>query len=279
VRWGAALSGIAASALLFATLTRAYGAAAAGLAVVVLQLMPLTFDVAHSFGNASNAFGQALTVGFFAWWVSRGRGARAGEGVLGGALLAVALVAHLSTLIVGVALAAALALAARREGIGRARMVALATGIGAAAVYYGAQAGLVTSQLHRLAEGGRGGGGVLASLAAQLVAVIDLGLPAVALAAFGHPWRPDGERSDLDRALAAYWLAAAALALPAVVSPLEVRYLYALTAPVAAAAGLGAVRLHARGGGWRIAGWVLGAAMLARGTVNIAEAVFSRYRP
>jgi hypothetical protein len=280
VRWGAALAGVAASAALFALLAPRSGAAAAGLAVAVLQLMPAVFDVGFSFGNFSNAFGQAMTVVFFGWWTSRDRAAPAAAGLAGGALLALAMLAHLSSLIVGAAVALALALAERRAGgMGRARTLALAIGLGAAAVYYGLQASLVTSQLHRLAEGGRGGGGALAALSAQLIAVIGLGLPAVALAAFGHPWRRDRPPSPLDRALAAYAVAAAALAVPAVVSPLEVRYLYALSLPVAAAAGLGLVRLLARGGGWRMTGFILAAAMVARGAANLADAVFFRYRP
>ena len=74
VRVGAAVAGVLASAALFLVLLRAYGAAAAGLAVVLLQTLPATFDVAYSYGNLSNAFGQSATVGFFAWWA----GTRAG---------------------------------------------------------------------------------------------------------------------------------------------------------------------------------------------------------
>ena len=75
----------------------ATGAAAAGLAVVLLQTLPATFDVAYSYGNLSNAFGQSATVGFFAWWA----GAAPGGWAAGAFLLAIAALAHFSSLIVG----------------------------------------------------------------------------------------------------------------------------------------------------------------------------------
>ena len=73
VRWGAALAGVAAAGGLFAALVPR-GPRLAAAAVGVLQLLPGTVDVL-SFGNLSNAFAQAVTVLFFAWWVS-GRAAR-----------------------------------------------------------------------------------------------------------------------------------------------------------------------------------------------------------
>ena len=66
VRAGAAIAGVLASAAFFLTLVRLYGAPVAGLSIVLLQALPTTFDVAYSYGNLSNGFGQSLTVGFFA---------------------------------------------------------------------------------------------------------------------------------------------------------------------------------------------------------------------
>ena len=68
------------------------------------------------------------------------------------------------------------------------------------------------------------------------------------------------------------------LAVPAIVSPLEVRYLYGLTAAVALSAGAGAARAHAQGGRWRLAGWALVLAQIVLGAGGIAEAVVVRYR-
>ena len=69
-----------------------------------------------------------------------------------------------------------------------------------------------------------------------------------------------------------------ALALPAIVSPLEVRYLYGLTAAVALAAGEGAARLLAGGGARRVAGWTLVVAQIVLGARAIADAIVFRYR-
>ena len=57
------------------------------------------------------------------------------------------------------------------------------------------------------------------------------------------------------------------------------RYLYALTPVVAAAAGRGAVALHARGGPRRALAWALVAVPGGHRGPNLAEAVFVRYRP
>ena len=83
--------------------------------------------------------------------------------------------------------------------------------------------------------------------------------------------------AGLDRDLTAWWIGAALLALPAVVSPLEVRYLYALTAPVAAAAGLGVDPPPSAGRGSPRAR--LGRSSPSRprsGPANLAAAVFSQ---
>jgi hypothetical protein len=276
VRAGAAVAGLAASAALLVVLRRGYGAAAAGPAVVLLQLLPLTFDVGHSHGNFSNAFGQAATVGFFAWWTGDRR--RGIGGVFGALLFAAACLAHLSTLIVAVALGAALVAARARSGtLDRGRAGALLAGLALAAAHYAQYAGLVAEQAPRLLEGGgRAATGLGDALRAQASGALwGFGPAAIALAWFGRP----RAAAALDRDLSAWWIGVGALAVPAIVSPLEVRYLYALTAPLAAAAGLGLATLHASGGRRRAAGWGLGVLALAAGTVNLAEAVFHRYRP
>jgi hypothetical protein len=278
VRIGAAVAGLLASAALFLALLRAYGAATAGLAVVLLQTLPATFDVAYSYGNFSNAFGQSATVGFFAWWA----GATPGGWAAGAFLLATAALAHFSSLIVVVALVAALAVGRRHDiGRDRVRRAALAVGLAVAAAYYAHHVGLVVSQLPRLLEGGGRGSaeapGLLAAIRDQGVgAVMGWGLAAMALAWFG---RPSWKLGAVDRDLAAWWIGAGLLALPALVSPLEVRYLYALTPAVAAAAGRGAVTLYARGGLRRALASALVALQVVTGGLNLAEAVFVRYRP
>src|SRR5205814_8353086 len=101
------------------------------------------------------------------------------------------------------------------------------------------------------------------------------GLPALVLAWIGRP-RRDGR---YERDLAAYWLAGLALAVPAILSPLQVRYLYGLTAAVALSAAAGAARLETASGGARVAGRTLVALQIALGAHAIAEALFTRYRP
>jgi hypothetical protein len=281
VRAGAAVAGVLASAALFLALLRPYGAAAAGVSVVLLQALPATFDVGYSYGNLSNAFGQAVTVGFFAWWARP----RATLWPIGALLLAMAATAHFSSLIVAAALAVALAAARRRE-LDRPRVLALAVGMGLAVAYYLPHVPLVAAQLPRLFEGGGHGTeapGILRSAGSQLRgAVLAWGAAAILLAWVGRPRPRRGEPDDaraLDRDLAAWWIACAALALPAILSPLEVRYLYALTVPVAVAAGRGAVVLHRRGPPQADFAYGLVAAQLVIGGSNIAQALLSRYRP
>ena len=278
VRVGAAAAGVLGSAALFLVLLRGYGAAAAGLAVVLLQTLPATFDVAYSYGNLSNAFGQSATVGFFAWWA----GTAPGGWAPGAFLLATAALAHFSSLIVAVALAVALAVGRRHDiGRDRVRRAALVAGLAVAAAYYAHHVGLMASQLPRLLEGGQGTAkapGVLAAVRDQVMgAAMGWGLAAIALAWFGRPsWRSG---AGIDRDLAALWIGAGVLALPAIVSPLDVRYLYALTPAVAAAAGRGAVALHGQGSFRRALACALVAFQVVTGGLNLAEAVFVRYRP
>jgi hypothetical protein len=110
VRWGAALAGLAASVALFGAMVP-WGARRAGLATLLLQVFPVTFDL-HSYGNLSNVFGQAATVGFFAWWWAAPPAAGA---LLGATLLAAACLAHLSSVISLVAVCGALVLSLWRS--------------------------------------------------------------------------------------------------------------------------------------------------------------------
>jgi hypothetical protein len=134
-------------------------------------------------------------------------------------------------------------------------------------------------QLPRLLAGGSGGPtrpGLVAGLVSQgRSALAAFGWPALVLAVVGRP-RPGGD--GLDRTLAAVWAAGAVLAAVASASPFEVRYLYALSAPLAVAAGVGFVA-SARGFGWRaLAATALAGAQAAVGLGNLAEALLRRYR-
>jgi hypothetical protein len=285
VRAGAAASGILASAALFLLLA-ARSPRAAAVAVVVLQLVPATFDYGFSYGNLSNAFGQSMTVLLFAWWAGGGR-----RGAVGAALLALAALSHLSSLIVLMVLLAALVAARGREVLrDRPRIVAVGAGLALAALYYVHFAPLVFEQVPRLLEGGGQGRGasqgVWAAARLQvLTALGEWGIAAMVLASFGRPRTAaataagaPSSGSHLDRDLCAFWVAGLLLAVPAVVSPLEVRYVYALTLPLAAAAGLGWDRLAARGGVSSVAAWLLLAVQAVAGARAVIEAVLFRYR-
>lgn len=273
VRWGAGLSALACAFATFALALRR-GPRVAGLAALLLQLVPIGFDV-HSFGNLSNVFGQATGTAFLAWWLGPAR-----QPWLGALLLLVGCLAHLSSFVVlaafGLALLALQADALVRD---RARRLALLAGFGAAALYYSGFARLVVEQLPRLAEGGSGRGtlGPLDALLAQLGGVRgQWGLPLVALALVGV-WRGRVEAGSR-RELLPFWVAGLLLLGVATFSPLEVRYLYALSPLLAleAASGLdwllGRPRLRPLGGLLVLAaGWILAA--LAR------DALLHRYRP
>jgi hypothetical protein len=101
------------------------------------------------------------------------------------------------------------------------------------------------------------------------------GLPVLVLAWFGRPRPASGA---VERTLAAWWAGAGLLILPAIVSPIEVRYVYALTAPLAAVAGAGLAHLHASRGGLRAMGWLLAAAQAALGLSALVHALLVRYR-
>ena len=273
VRAGAAASALAAALALFVLFVRSSPLAAA-LTVLILQLQPVSFDV-FSHGNFSNVFGQSVTVVFFAWWAGSGRGGWP----LGALLLALAALGHFSSFVVLVALGASL-LFMGRGSLGRTRGLALAVGMLLALLYYGSFAGMILEQLPRLLEGGGSGRGpslgMLGVLWRELrEAAHGWGLPAVLLALIGLP-RASAGRPGRD--LLAYWIAGGLLALTAVVSPVDVRYVYALAPVLAVAASSGLVRLWQRGGGARFLGVVLLAWEAVLGTRNMAEALLWRYR-
>jgi hypothetical protein len=270
VRGAASLAGAAAAAGLFGLLV-ARGPALAALAVVVWQLLPGTFDVL-SFGNLSNAFAQGVTVLFFAWWAGRARGTWAA----GALLFGLAATAHLSAFIVLAATGLALAWFRRAEHrADRTRLIALGAGLLASGAYYAAFVPLVAGQLARLAEGGGAGGeGIGAAVVRQVLsALAQWGVPAILLGAFGPPGR-----EGVDRDLRAVWCAGAALAVVALLSPLDVRYVYALTFAVAVAAATGGLALWRRGGVPRALAALAGAALLGLGALGVAQAVWQRYR-
>jgi hypothetical protein len=276
VRWGAALSGIAASVALFLLLCTRASARLAGVAVILLQLLPASFRY-YSEATLSNVFGQSMTVLFFSWWA----GGMPGGPALGVILLTVGCLAHVSSLIVLALLCGLLLLLGRRDGLGSARPWAVAVGLGLAALYYLQFFRLIVDQLPRLLEGAGEGGarpsGLAHALSAQAYQLVTgWGLPAIALAWLG---RPRSLSHGLDRDLLAYWIAGAMLLGAALVSPLEARYVYALTLPLAVAAGQGLLLPWDAGGARRLvpAGLLLfQAALAARG---IVEAIFHRYRP
>jgi hypothetical protein len=275
VRAGAALSGVVASAGVFALLAP-QGPASAALAVVMLQLLPGTFDV-YSFGNLSNVFAQSMTALFFCWWAGRAPGGWA----TGALLLVLGMLGHFSSLVFLAALCVALAFTRRRNpGLDRNRGLALAVGLVLALAYYASFWRLIADQLPRLLEGGGQGHGASRgawdAVRLQVMGAVEQwGLPAIVVAVLGRP-RP--ARSVLDRDLAAYWIAGAALVVPAILTPVDVRYLYALTLPVALAGAWGLAALAARGTAGRLAGAVLMGAQCALAARGIVEAVLQRYR-
>jgi len=185
--------------------------------------------------------------------------------------------------VVVVVLLAALLLAGGRPGPDRTRVAAAGVGLAAAALYYARFAPLMLGQVPRMLEGGGQGRGAsrgaLDALRLQVAAVAgQWGLPVLVLAAVGRP-RPRESRTTLDRDLAAYWAAGAVLAVPAILTPLDVRYLYALSVPLAAAAGAGLVRLRERGHAGALTAWLLLAAQAAWGLRGLTEAIAFRYRP
>jgi hypothetical protein len=275
VRWGAAASALAASIALYFLLSKR-SARVAGLAVILLQLLPASF-VYFSEGTLSNVFGQSMTVLFFVWWAA---GAPLGP-ALGALLVGVGCLAHLSSLIGLVLLCALLLALQRREGpLERAQVWAVGAGLAVALLYYASFARLIADQVPRLLEGAGEHGSrppLFDALAAQWRGIrAGWGLPAIALCLVGLP-RALADR--LDRDLAAFWLSGAVLLAAALFSPLEARYVYALTLPAAVAAAQGLLALWDAGGARRLAGGALFLAQAALAARGVSEALLHRYRP
>jgi hypothetical protein len=270
VQWGAALSCLAGCCWLFGGLA-GKGAAQAGLAVLLLQLVPGWFDVL-SHGNLSNAFAQAMTLGFAAWGITGGHPAVGALTLLGASL------GHLSAAIVVAGVAVGLVLWSPPERRGPL-LRGIVPGLALSLLYYLGFWSLVTDQLPRLLEGGGQGRGASqgagGALQLQLSGVLQgWGWPAVALALF--KLRRGALRDPLWRA---FWAWGAILALTAVFSPLEVRYRYALTLPLAVAAAGGLRRLWETGRAGKLAGLGLCAAQVHLAVANLADALLWRYRP
>lgn len=279
---GAGLAGVVAAAAAFGLLARR-DVRHATATVVALQLLPGGFTI-YSYGNLSNAFGQAVTLLFFCWW----SGGAPGGFVVGGLLFAVAGISHLSSLIVLTVLAAALVLAGGAKlRADKARLRGLALGGGLVLAYFSRFAGLVLSQIPRLFEGGgqgrAGSRGPWDALGYQLDGVpAQFGWPAIVFALVGLlVWRRRGRwrEGGVERDLTAYLAAVALMAVPAVVSPLEVRYLYALGLPVAALAASGFLELRARGRLLGSMAWLSCAAQFGLAAYVVSDCVLFRYRP
>ncbi|HEY6547341.1 MAG TPA: hypothetical protein VI589_05525, partial [Vicinamibacteria bacterium] len=277
VRFFAVASAVAAALALFVVLSP-LGAGRAALAVGLLQALPATFDLLSA-GNYTNVFAQSVTVIFLAWWTGKAPGGP----VVGGLLLLVAATAHFGALLFLLALVAALVLVTGRPD--RSRALALVGGLGLTATYYGQFLGLMVSQAGRLLAGGSGGGsGLTLGWPAQLgAAVREWGWPVLILAVLGFLTRNRGwwrERKET----AALGLAGLPFLLAAVVSPLEVRYLYAVGPAVAvlAAEGLGVLGGVPPSGALGLAGR-LGAGLLVLAQAGLLGqgiwgALFERYR-
>jgi hypothetical protein len=246
--------------------------ALAGASTILLQLLPGSFDI-YSFGNLSNVFGQAAEVLFLAWWLRPRRGAAAGA-----LLLTVAGLSHLSSLFVAAAVGAALLLVHRRRA-GRAQRLALAAAALVCGAYYAQFLPLLLEQLPRLREGGGPGDSRMEPLSVLVhqaqVVHMQWGLPAITLAAAGLA---ASLRGELGRVLLAAWAGGAALFALALVSPLEVRFVYALAPALAVAAARGAQQLAAAGVPARLAAFALLAGQLVLAVANFVEAIVHRYR-
>lgn len=272
VRWGAAVATFMASVLLIQAWGRAIGATGI-VAVAFAAVLPRTIDLL-SFGNLSNLFGQAATVALLAWWLGPAR-----HVVVGVVLVALAGTAHLSSLIVLVAALVGMC-AADRASLRPRRLTAAMIGLIVVALYYAPFTRLVVEQLPRLVGGGGSGspaaGGVWSALVRQSQAALGaFGWPALVLAALGlaaRGWR----RSPA--AVRGYGLGVLFLALPAIVSPVEVRYILALGPVIALLAAFGLGALWHRGAAGKIVAGLLAAAQVQLLASRAIEAVLHRYR-
>jgi hypothetical protein len=266
----AAAAGLAASGALLLAL-QPWGPGRAALAVALLQLMPVTFGP-FSAGNFSNVFAQASTVLFLCWWLGPPRGGF----VLGAGLLALAATAHFGGLVVLLVLCPVILLEQGRYRDPR-RLRAVVVGLGLAALYYVQFLGVMTSQLPRLLEGSGAGPDLVSSAALQVRRlVLDWGWPAAGAALLGIA-TAGSRRVDSMQPFRGLWIAGTILALVAVATPLEVRYLYALAPAAAVLAADALQRMSARRGGrLLVAGLLLVQGGLA--AAGIVRAVLFNYR-
>jgi hypothetical protein len=105
--------------------------------------------------------------------------------------------------------------------------------------------------------------------------VAQWGLPVLALAL---PGLPIPARDRLDRDLAAWWAAGACLFVVALATPLDVRWIYALSAAAAAAGASGFAWCWRRSRGTRLAAMAVLAAQAVLGASAAAAALWERYR-
>ncbi|MBN2370822.1 MAG: hypothetical protein JXO72_10050 [Vicinamibacteria bacterium] len=269
VRWGAAVAGMLASWGLFVALAGKSPRLAA-ISVILLQLMPGTF-VPFAQGNLPNVFGQAMTTLFFSWWIAW-RGRSAWSVIPGAVFLVLAALAHFSSLIVIVTLMTFLLLTARDTPRARRQsFLACSIGIIAIVLYYSHFTRLVAGQVPRLLDSAGGTGiPLMRRLYSQLHGMSWewWSLPAAALAWFG---RPRNRHAALDAGLIGYWLAGVVLLVAAVMTPLEVRYLYALTVAVALCAARGFLALSDGSRLGKLAGGLLVAGHFAIGAVLLGD--------
>lgn len=266
---------VAAGALLYRMVVRAWGDRKAGaIAVAVYQLVPLDFRV-MTVGNLTNAFAQALSIMALAviaagWLRWEHRWAVA----LLVAALSAAFLSHTSSfaiLCVGAALAV-VAFLWRGGPVLRSPAAAVAVSLAvalalSAALYYGHFLDTYRAELARIGTetaaaapdaGGRGIGARLSSV--PLYLANHLGIPALVLTLVGirRLWR-QGARDRLTLSLAAWAFACLLFLLLGVLTPVDMRYYLASIPAVAIAAGVGASWLWGQRGYRRL----LAAALLA----------------
>lgn len=227
VRRGAAFVSALSALALGAYLSRA----AAPLAAATLLLW--TFAPVNlrtmGFGNLSNVFAQAVFVLFLvaAGWMAAGRR----RSVVLVLLAAVSATAHLSAFIVLLALAP-VAFLLRVDRVGAA-FRPLVGGAVLAGAYYAAFLPMVAAQIPRLLGERGGSGGVFDPWRLPAQILLGLGWPFLALLALAVSSASFRPLLPLGRSLA---LTGLVLAVAALVSPVEVRYLLALVPVLAVAA-------------------------------------------
>jgi hypothetical protein len=240
VRWGAAIAQILSGLILFVLMARK-DLRRAGITLLILQLLPGSL-IYYAYGNLSNVFGQAVTTIFFAWWAIQPFGGWA----MGALLIVLGGLAHLSSFFVMAALTTCLLIFdVRNRRLDRQRIIAVSIGFALVGAYYLSFTRLILDQLPRLYEGGHGRtstGSVFQALTIQASdAFWQWGLPVLLLAfswlipTFSRKLDEGGD--PLRSRIHAQLFAGLILAALAVFSPLEVRYIYALTIPLALMAG------------------------------------------